>query len=391
MSNTRQELVDFYGDQVIAIKEPNDEIYVVINNILKNVGFVDQKIDNVRRTWAKDMVLSEGIKILTVLTKGGMQQTTCINIKYFPLALASISITPTMQREQPEIVEKLVRYKLECAGILYKYFFGAKEEVEAVVSKTDDDPVTREEFALFFKYTNDMFVEFLNTLNKRDKELGEYFKSAIDLLGKSIVYDTRCLPVKNTNMLLENTLPEKDVSEWINQVWMNARKIGERAGKPTQVIFGEAYKIIRKDTDFDNLYGEYSSIHGKAAKITMCANSDYLRKKTNCAFNVLARKYFPEKYGLAVTEKKKELSRSYDLRTTPDKVRNLINEYAKKNNLSYTKASMSIYRQMTQRGRNINKEVKLYAKSIGYSKCCNGYYVSVNPDLMDLLKKITEA
>ena len=35
--------------------------------------------------------------------------------KILPLALAKITITPTLKKEYPAVVEKLIKYQLECA------------------------------------------------------------------------------------------------------------------------------------------------------------------------------------------------------------------------------------------------------------------------------------
>lgn len=388
MSNNRQELVNFYGDQITAIQEPSGEIYVVAKEILKNIGFNDFKIDNQRKAWNKDLVVLKGSKNLLTLTNGGLQQTSCISRKYIPLALAKISITPTMQREQPEIVEKLVRYQEECADVLYQHFYKGSVSESVPTAKTDNDPITREELAMYFKYMTDMFTEFTRSLEKRDEEREKYFKVATDLLAGAIESKSESVPMKvvSTNPLFKNTLSEKEVNAWMKQVWKNAKMISERAGKPSPRIFGEVYNILREEVKFDSLYNEYTKANGKVAKIAMCANSDYLRKYVASAFNVLAKKYFPEKYGLSVVNDTKE--KYSDLQRTPDSVRNVITKYAQRNNISYKNACFDVYRQMKNRGRNINKEAEDYASSIGYSKCCNGYYVSVNPDLMDLLKEI---
>ena len=37
--------------------------------------------------------------------------------KILPLALAKITITPTLKKEYPVVVEKLIKYQLECAEV----------------------------------------------------------------------------------------------------------------------------------------------------------------------------------------------------------------------------------------------------------------------------------
>ena len=298
MSNNRQELVDFYGDRITAIQEPSGDIYVVAREILKNIGFDDYKIDNQRKAWNKDIVISKGSKILLTLTNSrGMQQTSCINRKYIPLALAKISITPSMQRDQPEIVEKLIRYQEECADVLFKHFYKCSNETNnTVVKKTDEDPITREELAMYFKYMTDMFTEYINVLDRRDAEREKYFSIATELLNNSINNKVKpsCEKSVHTSPLLQNTLGDEEIASWTNRVWDNARIISKRNGKPPLKIFTEVYNILREEINLDSIYKEYVVINGKATKIAMCANSDYLRECVDNAFNMLTRKYFPE-------------------------------------------------------------------------------------------------
>lgn len=48
--------------------------------------------------------------------------------------LAQISLTPTMKRENPEAVDKLLRYQLEAADVLHKAFYETDEQKEKLHS-----------------------------------------------------------------------------------------------------------------------------------------------------------------------------------------------------------------------------------------------------------------
>lgn len=118
MNNTalQTSTFDFYGDELIALKDNSTgEIYTAINSVLKGIGFIDKnQIRKRRDKWINDVVISKGIikfNIPTqeVVSKNGTtlfdeKETYCISQRKLPLALAKINITPTMKRNQPELV-----------------------------------------------------------------------------------------------------------------------------------------------------------------------------------------------------------------------------------------------------------------------------------------------
>ena len=48
-------------------------------------------------------------------------------LDYLPIWLTKISITPTMKKENPELVDKLVKYQLTAKDVLAAAFLGKKE------------------------------------------------------------------------------------------------------------------------------------------------------------------------------------------------------------------------------------------------------------------------
>lgn len=136
MNNTalQTSTFDFYGDELIALKDNSTgEIYTAINSVLKGIGFIDKnQIRKRRDKWINDVVISKGIikfNIPTqeVVSKNGTtlfdeKETYCISQRKLPLALAKINITPTMKRNQPELVSKLELYQDKCADVLASVF-----------------------------------------------------------------------------------------------------------------------------------------------------------------------------------------------------------------------------------------------------------------------------
>ena len=396
-NSNKQELVEFYGDQLTAIQEPNGEVYAVMNDILRNIGFDDQKIKNQRKTWNADIVISKGGKILPTFTNGGIQETACINRRYIPIALAKISITPTMKREQPEVVERLIRYQEECADVLFKHFYKGRQTV-------NDLPLTREEMAAYFTCMMDTFKEYTNILELRDKERENYLKDTVDSLNSlARTHKTTLQLISSAVTNKEGTVVEKpdrsvpglknsytnaQTVDWLRKANENARIIGERIGKGRGGVFKMVYKSIRDGGyDIDSIYKKYSP-DKSTPMISMCANSDLLRGKVNHGLNILSRQYFPERY-MDENVSSNSVSMSAMMKQTPDSIRKPIDVYAAKAKIPYTKACANVYKEMNRAGNcNVRKSAKAYAKDNGYADCCNGYYIANNPDMMELFNKV---
>lgn len=138
MNNTalQTSIFDFYGDELIALKDnATGEIYTSINSVLKGIGFTNKnQIRKRRDKWINDIVISKGIMKFNVPTqevvsKNGTtlfdeKETFCISQRKLPLALAKINITPTMKKNQPELVSKLELYQDKCADVLASIFIG---------------------------------------------------------------------------------------------------------------------------------------------------------------------------------------------------------------------------------------------------------------------------
>lgn len=136
MNNTalQTSTFDFYGDELIALKDNSTgEIYTAINSVFKGIGFTDKnQIRKRRDKWINDIVISKGIMKFNiptqeVVSKNGTtlfdeKETFCISQRKLPLALAKINITPTMKRNQPELVSKLELYQDKCADVLASVF-----------------------------------------------------------------------------------------------------------------------------------------------------------------------------------------------------------------------------------------------------------------------------
>ena len=114
--------VDFFGDTLKAAKDEKGIVWAGVKWLCDGIGLSEGQIKAERKKIQEDMILSQGGRNLTLPTAGGSQDVLCLQLDYVPLWLAKISITPNMKENNPELVEKLVKYQLKAKDVLAAAF-----------------------------------------------------------------------------------------------------------------------------------------------------------------------------------------------------------------------------------------------------------------------------
>lgn len=128
MSNLETKEIPFYDDTLLGVKDENGEVWLAVKSTCIQLGFNERRAGAQQEKIHNDKILVKGTRNFGFLTKGGKQNTCCLNEKYVPLWLAKISITKKMEEEIPNVVEKLERYQLEAADVLHKAFYETEEQ-----------------------------------------------------------------------------------------------------------------------------------------------------------------------------------------------------------------------------------------------------------------------
>lgn len=155
---------NFYGDELIALKDnATGEIYTSINSVLRGIGFKDEQVRYQRSKWVKDKSISKGVLKFNIPSNGGNQITECISTHKLPLALAKINITRRLEKDYPNITNKLELYQDKCTDVLASVFIDHKTTEEIIIQPILDTLNT------FTKTVNDTLL----SLNKRMSKLEE--------------------------------------------------------------------------------------------------------------------------------------------------------------------------------------------------------------------------
>ena len=110
-----QRIVEFHGDELIAVQQPDGTIFVLLAKVCENLGLA--RWPQTRRIQSH-AVLNEGLVTLTIETAGGPQTVLCLRLNLLPLWLAGVQAS----RVKLELRDKLVRYQTEAAEVLWRAF-----------------------------------------------------------------------------------------------------------------------------------------------------------------------------------------------------------------------------------------------------------------------------
>lgn len=132
MEKTVTKEFDFYGDKLLGVKDNNGDVWLGIRQTCYGIGLSQEHTNRQVRNIKTSLLFGGNHgKFATVQNEGGRmvkREVVCLHEKFVPLWLAQISITPKMQKEHPQAVEKLLKYQLEVAEVLHKTFYGTEDQ-----------------------------------------------------------------------------------------------------------------------------------------------------------------------------------------------------------------------------------------------------------------------
>ena len=113
----RHELIDFHGDQLIAVVLPGDGVAIPLRLLCERIGLDTDAQAEKLRTHA---VLAAGLRVVNVEISGRVRSVMALIHTMLPFWLATISPEQVNAETRP----KLIQYQSELADILARLFYG---------------------------------------------------------------------------------------------------------------------------------------------------------------------------------------------------------------------------------------------------------------------------
>lgn len=210
--------VEFNG-AVLRAAQVEDVICVGVKWICDGLGLSEDRGKYERKKIQKDLVLNKGVKFYPLGTDNANSDVLCLMLDYLPLWLAKISITPTMKRENPELVNRLIEYQLKAKDVLAEAFLSKKEEiVPSVMNNMIQIPIPEvpnyaEEFEILYSKLDDL------------EEQNQKLYNGMSNMAKLLLD----MSSRKETQLTENKIPVKEISE--EDSWK-------------QIVYGKAENIV---------------------------------------------------------------------------------------------------------------------------------------------------
>lgn len=128
MSNLMVKPVDVLGDTIMAAQDSEGIIWVGVRWMCQGMGMSDGQYKRQIKNIQKDLLLKNSGSNLNLNKGSGERDVFCLKLDYLPIWLAKISITPTMQKDHPELADKLLEYQLKAKDILSEAFMPKQNE-----------------------------------------------------------------------------------------------------------------------------------------------------------------------------------------------------------------------------------------------------------------------
>lgn len=175
------EYVNFNGNKLVAVKMKDDgKIYIGVRWVCEGIGLSRGQMNNETVKIKEDLLLSQGARNLVLPTKGGSQEVLCLHLKFLPMWLARIAITPNMQKSKPELTTKLLSYQMDAAEVLERVFVNKESFIV---------PTTQKE-ALQMMLDQIEENEMLQLENEGLKPKAEFYDITADAKGAELIVNT---------------------------------------------------------------------------------------------------------------------------------------------------------------------------------------------------------
>ena len=210
--------VEFNGATLRAAQDTENIIWVGVAWVCRGIGLSQGQEKRQVANLKNDIVLSQGVANLQLPTNGGNQEVLCLKLDFLPLWLAKIPITPTMKRENLQLVENLITYQLKAKDVLAEAFLYNKEETAPNILK--------------YKQKIDRLE---SKIDKMYEDIGTLAKMFLDWKETA---DKRTLPVVTDR----NTSWKPSMYEKMDRICDNTTDFGKRAD-----VMKWIYRYINKN------------------------------------------------------------------------------------------------------------------------------------------------
>lgn len=120
--------IPFAEGSLLGIRTEDGKIWLGVRKACRDIGLTDAQARAEVSKVQESLLLKNSCKKLSLKFETQVREVLVLAEKFVPMWLAQINLTPTMQKKNPEAVQKLLKYQLEAADVLHKAFYETEEQ-----------------------------------------------------------------------------------------------------------------------------------------------------------------------------------------------------------------------------------------------------------------------
>ena len=132
MDNIQVKPVDVLGDTIIAARDENGQIWAGVSYFCNALGMNKKQKDWQTEKVQSDKILSKGAGKFGAGVFDPNNETIALRLDFVPLWLTKISVTKQMEKNHPELADKLLEYQLKAKDILAAAFLPQQESTKDI-------------------------------------------------------------------------------------------------------------------------------------------------------------------------------------------------------------------------------------------------------------------
>lgn len=103
--------VPFNGSTLLGVRDESGQVWLAVKKACLDIGLTEGQADRQIKNLRSDVVFDGNVTDLNVKFDGQVRKIVFIAEKFVTLWLVKISLTPSMQRKNPDAVKKLLKYQ----------------------------------------------------------------------------------------------------------------------------------------------------------------------------------------------------------------------------------------------------------------------------------------
>jgi len=261
------------------------------------------------------------------------------------------------------------------------------------VSNPLEQPLSREEMAMYWTNLMASYQDYSSILERRDKSRDEKLDRLIEEQTKCYNRIVDCVETMscfvelaktgllNNNVATNNkaiqvaakktTGRNNEASSWLKNADILVRELSKRSGIDIRLQSREVYDVMRS-------HGYKVVFKPGTNTLSTISKNKKLRKGFDGAMEELNKKY-----------QKNTVPRSTIIHKVPDEIKSKIKTYADKHKFSYTYACGRIYKAIEFAANvSLDKMCRDYSAKLGLSSCNKAYMIQNNNELLAVFNKI---